>query len=252
MGKIEETLTSLGLENQQIKVYLALLDYGEASASQLSERTGLGRVHMYQITEKLIHKGLISQISKSGVKYFLAADPSIFLKDLEQKETDIREILPELRERQKKKESFEARIEVFRGKEGINSVLKMILADKKEYVMLGGGEQCCSKEFELIMSIFVKRGEKERLKGRLLEREKANFFVGKHEEFRYIADEMLTSTTLAIWGNKVATFVWTKPYYAIVVESEEVAKSNLAAFNHLWKNAKKPTKNEIRSRIISS
>ncbi len=249
MGKVEEILKSLGLEDQQIKVYLALLDYGEASATQLSERTGLGRVHMYQITEKLIHKGVISQISKEGVKYFLAADPSTLLKDLEQKEEDLKEILPQLKDRQKKKESFETKVEVFRGKEGINNVLKMILAEKEDYVMLGGGEQCCGKEFELIMSIFVKRGEKEKLKGRLLEREKAYFFIGKHEEFRYIPKEMISSTTMTIWGDKVATFVWTKPYYAIVVENEEVAKSNLATFDYLWKKAKEPSEKDIEVKM---
>ena len=248
MPKIKKTLKSLGLEEQQIKVYLALLDYGEASATQLSERTGLGRVHMYQITEKLIHKGFISLILKEGVKYFLAADPTTFLKDLEQKKEDFKEILPELKERQKKKESFETRVEVLRGKEGINTVLKMILAEGKDYVMLGGGEQCCGDEFALMMSIFVKRGEKDKLKGRLLEREKTEFFVGKHEEFKYIFKEMISSTTMAIWGDKVATFVWTKPYYVIVVENEEVAKSNLTTFDYLWKSAKKPSLKDIELR----
>ena len=248
MAKIEETLKSLGLEEQQIKVYLALLDYGEASATQLSERTGLGRVHMYQITDKLIHKGVVSSILKEGVKYFSAADPATFLKDLEQKKEDLKEILPELQRRQKKKESFETKVEVLRGKEGINTVLKMILAERKDYVMLGGGEQCCGKEFELIMSIFVKRGEKEKLKGRLLEREEAKFFVGKHEEYRFIPKELLSSTTLTTWGNKVATFVWTKPYYAIVIENEEVAKSNLATFDYLWKKAKEPSEKDIEIR----
>lgn len=247
MEKTEETLKALGLEENEIKVYLALLDYGEASATQLSERTGLGRVHMYQITDKLIHRGIISSILKEGVKYFLAVDPSHFLKDLQQKEEDLKAILPELKERQKRV-SFDTKVEVLRGKEGINTVLKMILTEGKDYVMLGGGEQCCGQEFALIMSIFIKRGEKEKLKGRLLEREEAEFFVGKHEEYRFIPRELLSSTTLTIWGNKVATFVWTKPYYVIIIENKEVVQSNLATFDYLWKNAKRPSEKDIKLR----
>jgi sugar-specific transcriptional regulator TrmB len=249
MPKTKETLQSLGLEPQQIKIYLALLDDGEASASQIAERTGLGRVHIYQIAEKLIHKGFISFITKEKIKYFSAADPKIFLKDLQQKEEDLKSILPDLLSRKKKLASFETKVEVLRGKEGIDKVLKTILAENKDYAMLGGGEQCCNKEFELIMSIFVKRGEKEKLKGRLLERKDTDFFIGKHEDYRYIPEELLSSTTLTIWGNKVATFVWTKPYYVIILENEEVAKSNLATFNYLWKTAKKPTPKDRKKRI---
>lgn len=249
MSKIQETLKSLGLEDQQIKVYLALLDFGEASATQLSERTGLGRVHMYQITEKLIHQGIISYIIKNKIKYFSAAEPITFLKGLQQKEEDFKTILPELNARKKQKTLFETKVEVLRGKEGINTILKTIIADKEDYVMLGGGEQCCNKEFELMTSIFVKRGEKEKLKSRLLERKDANFFIGKHEEYKFIDKNLLSSTTLTIWGNKVATFVWTKPYYVILVENKEVARSNLATFNYLWKNAKEPTKEDRKNRI---
>jgi len=112
---------------------------------------------------------------------------------------DFKEILLELKERQKKKESFETKVEVLRGKEGINTILKMILSERKDYVMLGGGEQCCEKEFALMMGIFTKRGEKDKLKGRLLERGEAEFFVGKHEKYRFI----LRNTTAACCGDKV-------------------------------------------------
>ena len=244
MVKTEEALRAFGLEENETKVYLALLDYGEATATQLSERTGLGRVHMYQITDKLIHRGAASSILKGGVKYFLASAPETLLKDLEQKEEDLRAILPELKKRQNTV-NFETKAEVLRGKEGVNTVLKMILAEGKDYVMLGGGEQCCGEEFSLMMSIFVKRCEKEKLNGRLLEREEAKFFVGKNEEYRFIPKEFLSSTTLAIWGNKMAIFVWTKPYYMIIVENKEVARSNLSTFDYLWKSAKRPSGKDI-------
>jgi len=44
--EIIPTLENLGLEEQEAKTYLASLDLGEATATRLAERTGLGRVHM--------------------------------------------------------------------------------------------------------------------------------------------------------------------------------------------------------------
>jgi len=279
MSEIEKTLSKLGLENQEIKTYLALLDLGESTATKLSERTGLGRVHMYQITNKLIEKGLASYVIRNNVRYFSAADPETLLKDLEEKEQNLKEILPELKARQKKfipetmltdleeKEqnlkkilpelkarqnliNFETKVEIFRGLEGINTILKMILKDRKDYVMLGGGEQFSSKEVEVITSIFIKRAEKSKINGRVMDRKDAKFIVGKYEDYRYLDKHLLSSTTSVIWSNNYAIFVWTRPFYVILINNEEVVKSNLATFNHLWNSAEIPTKQDRKKRLI--
>lgn len=249
MSEIEKTLSKLGLENQEIKTYLALLDLGESTATKLSERTGLGRVHMYQITNKLIDKGLASYLIRKNVRYFSAADPETLLTDLEEKEQNLKKILPELKARQNLI-NFETKVEIFRGLEGINTILKMILKDRKDYVMLGGGEQFSSKEVEVITSIFIKRAEKSKINGRVMDRKDAEFIVGEHEEYRFVNKKLLSSTTSATWGNNHAIFVWTRPFYVILINNEEVAKTNLATFNHIWNLAEIPTKQDKKKRLI--
>jgi sugar-specific transcriptional regulator TrmB len=249
MSEIENTLSKLGLENQEIKTYLALLDFGEATATKLSERTGLGRVHMYQITNKLIEKGLASYLIKKNVRYFSASDPETLLNDLEEKEQNLKKVLPELKARQNIT-NFETKVGMFRGLEGINTILKMILKDKKNYVMFGGGEQFSSNDAEVITSIFIKRAENLKIKGRVMDRKDAKFIVGEHEDYRYVNKELLSSTTSATWGNNHAIFVWTRPYYVILINNEEVAKTNLATFNHIWNLAKIPTKQDRKKRLI--
>jgi len=243
-----KTLIRLGLEAQEAKVYLTLLDLTEATATKLAERTNIGRVNMYQITNKLIEKGIVSYIIKNNVKCFSATNPETLLEDLQEKEREYKKILPKLKERQQKF-TPETKVEIYRGKEGIGTILKMILRDKKDYFILGGAEEC-TKNFNQLMRIFVKHGEKLKIKGRFLERKEAEFFVGKHEEYRYIPKELFSSTTSTIWGNKFATFVWTRPFYVILVENKQVAKSNLAIFNYLWKTAEKPTKKDRNKRLI--
>mgnify|MGYP006415453389 FL=1 len=249
MSEIEKILSNLGLEEQEIKTYLALLDFGESTATKLSEKTGLGRVHMYQITNRLIEKGLTSYLIKKNVRYFSAADPETLLKELEEKEQNLKKILPELKARQNIV-NFETKVELFRGLEGINTILKMILKENKDYVMLGGGEQFSSKEVEIITTIFIKRAEKSKIKGRVLERENAKFIVGKNEEYRYVDKEFISSTTSATWGNYHAIFVWTRPFHVILINNKEVAKTNLATFNHTWNLAKKPSQQDKRKRLI--
>ena len=246
MTNITPTLQKLGLEEQEVKTYLALLDLGESTATKLAERTGLGRVHMYQIVNRLIERGLASYIVKNNVKYFSASDPETLLKDIQQKEQDLQKILPELKARQNRLIP-ETKVEIYRGREGINTILKMILKDEIPYFILGGAEEACTI-FELENMIFVKRAEKLKLPGKILARKKDTFFISKNEKYRFIPEHLISSTTQMLWGTKTAIFVWSEPYYGIIIDNEKITKSNLATFNYLWETAEIPTKADKNKR----
>src|SRR3989344_2184850 len=248
--EIEKTLQNLGLNKYESKVYLTLIDNRDLTATRIAEKSGIGRVHTYQIIEKLINKGLASYVFKKKVKHFSAINPEKLLKQLHEKEDELKKILPELKLRQKIKIPPDTKVEVFKGKEGLNIVLNMIIEDKKPYYMFGGGEQCCTKEFEFIMEVFVRKAEKQRLKGKLLERKDADFFVGKHEDYRLLPNEFFSSITNTFWDSKLAIFVWTKPYYAILIENEEIVKSGISTFNYLWNIGKIPDKKDRNKRIL--
>ena len=248
MIQISETLQKLGLEEQEVKTYLALLDLGESTATKLANRTHLGRVHMYQIINKLIGKGLASSVIKEGIKYFSAADPHNLLKDLHEKEQDLRLILPDLLARQKATKK-ETKVELYKGKKGIMSVLRTIIKEKKPYFFLGGGEEACAHlklEFEIILNAATR----EKVPGRILEAKKRKYFIGENEEYRFLPDQLISFTSLCVWGNKTAVFVWSEPYYLILIENEEIAKSNLTHFNYLWGIGEKPSIADMKKRML--
>ena len=66
-----KTLEMLGLEQKQAKIYLALLQLKQATATKISEDTRIERTLCYSIINKLIDKGLISYIIQNNVKYFV-------------------------------------------------------------------------------------------------------------------------------------------------------------------------------------
>lgn len=241
-------LKNFGLEEQESKTYLALLSLREATATKLAERTNIGRVNMYQITNRLIEKGLVSYVVKNNVRYFTAADPEILLKDLEEKQEQLQKILPQLKARQKETK-VETKVEVYRGREGINTILKMIIRDGKQYYIMGGAQEACSI-FEIENRIFVKRAEKLKINGKILGRKQDEFFIGKNEEYRFIPEHLISSTSMMLWDNKTAIFVWSEPYYCILIENEDIIKSNLATFEYLWSIAEKPSKEDIKKRLL--
>lgn len=247
MADEKQILIKTGMKEQEAKVYLALLDIGESTATKIAERTGIERVHTYQIANSLIEKGAVSYIVKNGIKHFSASNPNNLLKSLKSKEEELKNILPSLLARAGN--SIETKVEVYRGREGINSIFKMILRDNNPYYFLGGIEESCDK-FRLENIVFVKRAEKMKLKGKILARKNDNFFIGQNEELRFIPDNIIMTTTTWTWGKKTGIFVWQEPYYCILTESSQIANSNIANFEFLFDKAIKPSKKEISKRLL--
>ena len=244
---LKKVLELYGLEEKQAAVYLELLNLGETTATKLAERTGIDRTLMYQLTDKLIEAGLASYIIKNNVRYFSAAAPEILLRKIQEKEEQIRLALPELKARLQP--LIETKVETYRGREGINTILKMIIREAQQYFIFGGA-QLATTIFELENRIFVKQAEKHSIRGKILLTEEEQFFIGKNEEYRYVPKELLAATSLMLWNDKTAVFVWEEPYYAILIHSRNIMKSNLVVFEHLWALGRKPTKQEFKNHLL--
>ena len=58
---IGSMLSELGLTQNEIKIYLALLDIGESLAGTIAENSGIHRRNVYDSLERLIKKGFVSK-----------------------------------------------------------------------------------------------------------------------------------------------------------------------------------------------
>lgn len=246
--ELQSVLETIGLEEKEAKVYLALLGMGEVTATKLAEKTNLDRTLMYQLTNKLIEQGLVSYIVKNNVRYFSAADPDTLLKSMQEKEQQLQKILPELKARQKLFRP-ETKVELYRGREGINTILKMIIRDAKPYYILGGAHEAIIL-FELENTIFVRQTERLEIPGKIIARKGDALFLGKNETYRYVPEHFISSTSMFLWDTKTAIFVWSEPYYAILIENKEVTKSNIATFDYLWSIAEKPSKEDVKKKFL--
>jgi len=236
---MEETLRKLGLEDKEAKVYITLLKYKECTATTISEKTRLDRTLMYQITNKLIDKGLASFVIKNNVKYFIAANPKKLLEDLKDKEKNLVDVMPQLLALTKFEEK-ETKVEVYQGKEGLRTILKDILRTGKDYIAFG--EE--GKMQEIVpteLTIFLKRIEQLGIKERILVREDLRniSFKSKNSTFKYIPKDYLSPVLTAVYGDKVVNLILSEPYYAILTTNKEMAQSFQTHFEILWKMAKK-------------
>jgi sugar-specific transcriptional regulator TrmB len=241
--KEKEVLQELGMEPREANIYLTLLRREYATASKIAEDIGVDRTTTYDILSRLIDKGLVSYAIKNNVRHFKAAPPQQLLTDLKEKQKHLQKIIPNLLAMEKHAKE-ETSVELFRGKEGIITVLKSLLRDKKDYLAIGGIHDF-SKTIPAFVSQFLKKCNNLGIKGTLICEEgfgdSPEDIIGKHETYKLISKQFVSSTT-KIWGDKTAFFVFTEPYHVILIKSKEVADRQRLFFNYLWKQAKEPTK----------
>lgn len=236
---LQKLLQNLGLEEKEAKVYLALLKLGESTATKIAEKTNLDRTLIYQLTNKLIEKGLVSYIIKNNVRYFSAANPNKLLQDVEEKEQQLKKAMPELINLMQLKEE-ETKVEIYRGKEGLRTILKDVIRTKKDHVAFGE-EGRFQKVLPIDVHRYLREFEKKNIHERVLVREDLRNIAlkSKNSTFRYLPKDYLSPVTTLVYGDKVANFIWTPPYYAILTKNKEVADSFRTHFEALWKIAKK-------------
>lgn len=234
-----EVLNQLGFISGEIEVYKALLRLGPCKVSKINQDTGLHRTHIYDLLEKLREKGLVSVFIKSGKKHFSAANPEKILDYLKEKEEKVQQIIPQFQELMTVSKE-ETKIELFKGKEGLKTVLQDILKTGKDYLAFGE-EGKFQKILPIEIERLMKQLEKRKIHEKVLVREdlRGKVAKSKNTEFRYLPKEYSSPVTTVVYGNKVANFIWTLPFYAVVAQNSELADSFKSQFNALWKIAKR-------------
>lgn len=241
-------LKEVGMTDNEIRVYLAMLEEDENLASAIAEKTKINRSLMYAILNNLIEKGMVSYVIKENRKYFRATDPEKILNVMKEKEDlikqqeeAIKKIIPDLRKlRLPKKEGL--RVEIYKGKEG----LKTLLED-----MLKTGDYLCLGYSGLSLDVapyyhihWHKRRIKMGVKRRIITKEQMRGkFAMKYglTQARYVPDALNIPISTMIYGNKVWIMLPSGKgdQTSILIESKNIADSYRNYFNLMWRIAKK-------------
>lgn len=89
---IETFLRNLGLNENEVKVYLYLLTHGESIASVIAKRLEMKRVTVYSTLESLEKKSIIQSFIKNNVAHFDAIEPDDIVELCEQKVNEMQRL----------------------------------------------------------------------------------------------------------------------------------------------------------------
>ncbi len=240
-------LKRIGLEDEEINIYLLLLREGASKATTISKKLGVARTTIYRFLASLHDKGLVSEAIQKNIRYFAPTTPDRIPEILQERMEEVSRIIPDLRKLIEKKEEG-AKVELFKGKEGMRAVMNDIIREGKDYILMGEAQKYF-EELEVFSLQWIKKVEEKKISGRLLCSNEQRFKIARTEKLRFIDKRLLPEITTWVYGNKTAQFIWSNPLYVVLIESRSIAAGGKKMFDYLWGLAK--SKKSLSSYLVN-
>ena len=170
----EEILKEFGFDDDESKVYVALLELGPATVSEITKKAGVTRTLGYLVLDKLGMFGLVTRVKdKSKKMKFVAEHPQNFVqyvknkkKSWERKVEKAENLLPELLSIYKVKEKPVIRYQ--EGVKGITTLFEESLQSKTEILSVTDVESWQDPEFWDWAKNYNRQRNRQKVKERIL------------------------------------------------------------------------------------
>jgi len=247
-----DQLRQVGLTEGELRVYEALLKIGESTKTNLVKEAGIAPANLYDITNKLQEKGIISIVEKNGKKHFSAAHPRHLLDFIEEKKKNIAKeeklittLLPKLTALFTEQQTS-AKIEIFTGWNGLKTIFEDLLeecqAGEQNYVYgaaKGENEKRADRFFLKYSRMRARKGImlniifNEELRER---QERINFFKNnKSVNIKFL--QQTTNTEFMLYKDVVTIIILAKDPITIRIRDKNVFDSFKQHFDILWQLA---------------
>lgn len=234
-------LKSVGLTENESRVYSVLLELGSKTAGMVSKKTSLHRRVVYDTMDRLIKKGLVGYMVENRTKVFSVSNPKRFLEIVKEKENEINDILPSMMEIfNSTKEKQEEETLFFKGEAGLKSVFEDQLSENKEILIIGASK-VAYEGLEFYFHWFDKKRANAKIKTKIIFNKEVE---GKHpkilfSEIKYLPEKYSSPVAVNIYGDKVAIILWNKENpFAVLIKQKEIADGYRKHFDMIWKVAK--------------
>ena len=245
---LKTELLFFGFSEKESGVYIAILELGKGTVSQISRKAGINRTTGYDILNSLLDKEVVSVSGKEPKQEYSAEPPTkitSYLKKqatlLEQQIKKSEEIVPELNSIHSV--GNRPKIRFYEGETGLKEVYEDTLTSKETIRAFATVDDMHNALPNYFPSYYKRRSAK----GIAIEAIVPETSAGKErsahnsEEKREIsfipADTYYFSPEINIYGNKVMIASW-REKLGIIIESEEIADAMKKIHKLAWIGSK--------------
>ena len=242
---MKEELKNFGLTENEARVYLAIVEIGEATTTPIRKKTDIHMSRVYEALNSLVEKGLVSDFLKNNVKHFKAADPDVMFDILDERKEELAKIIPQIKIlKEKKKENYN--VSIYEGYKALKQLYEHILfsLDKKDEILVLGAS---AESMHFLSQTFFKQYSQEKIKKKVKTR-----FIFNHDAYetakeydkmpfnqaRILPKGTVVGAVMDIYPDKTSILLLKEKPIIFHIECKEVADSYRKYFEFLWQMAK--------------
>jgi sugar-specific transcriptional regulator TrmB len=250
---LTKQLQGLGFTEKEARVYVGLLELGEATALELSQKTSLNRATTYVTLDSLGNRNLVSKITKHKKTVFCIEHPLQILDHLEREKNNVeikislaKTLMPEL-EMLEKVTGEIANVKFYEGKEGIAVIQKDLVRSKpKEWLSLFN-LNLVLKNFPVSKNDHRQIVRKKKISGRAIAIYDSKLAVPNlppfpDSELRYLPlakFKLPFNADISIFNDKVVLTSLQGKLMAVVVQNKAIADGLKLLFELAWQGSEK-------------
>lgn len=240
-------LERIGLTRGESTVYSTLLETRGGTTGKIVKHAGISSGKIYEILEKLIQKGLVSQVMEGKIRHFYPAPPKRLISYLEEEkakitlhEQQIRDLLPELN-RIITTDASPMETVMYKGYKGIRNAAYEALEsmNSSDEILAMGLTSQKSKEFNILWKQLNEERVRRKIRTRMLFSGKKgqlqdHFMCLPFTDVRSVRG--ITPAAVDVFGIRTLIISYEEPS-CILITSAGIAKSFRQFFETMWISA---------------
>lgn len=248
---IKQGLLSLGLSENQSRVYIACLQLGIDTVMHIAKSAELKRPTVYLILDDLETQGLVTKVKKGKKTLYKAEKPERILTDIKIKEKLAEDLLPSLNAIYNI-DPEKPNIKIAEGISGVRSVYNGIFTylsqHPEEELLIFGSFKDATTHFETqVANHFQDIMERSKNPVREIgndDTETRKYYrksvkLNPRHTIRLIRNEgEFTQTDNMLYGNTLVIFSVKEQIFATIIESKNITSTYRTLFNMAWRSGK--------------
>lgn len=244
---MEKELKKLGLTDNEIKTYNALLDIGECTVGPITKKLKMHRQVVHYALEGLEEKNMVQKITKGRRNHYRIANPNNILENIKEKEQIAKKVASEVRT--KLAGQFKGQeIKIYEGEKAYREYLLKNdeNAPPESEILIVSGSVNRYMDVVKVSQTFEKSEKirnKKKIKTKVIYDEKlregSKIVNRKFLDIRFIMQESNPPVAFVVWAESVGLFYLGEEIFFIDIKNEEFRRAYINYFNLLWKTAKK-------------
>jgi sugar-specific transcriptional regulator TrmB len=246
----QKQLIELGLSPKETVVYLALLELGPSTASEVARRAKINRTTSYDILESLVGDRLVSAVGETKVQQYAAESPEKVLTLLERRISEAQArlkaaqvLLPQLLSVYSRKQK--PRVKFYEGNDGVKEAFEDSLNAKGELMAYAVGDDMTTSIPLKYFQDYFRRRTARGIRVRVIAPDDAGSRAVVANDKSELRTSVLVpkerfhfSVEVNIYNNTVLMVSW-REKFAIIIESEQIADMQKKSFELAWEGAKR-------------